>query len=464
MTGQSGNRVVGTFCSLYQKAKKTVPCDVSHCTGECGVPVANRYAALTSAESVTVVGDDDQDNEEMPPISLCNIKKKRGSVSRIGRTSQRERRRLNKAARVETLSRAVVDEKIHGENSGDDHATSPVGVGHDISPAVEGHVDIVSTSKVVTWGSCEVVSNAPESPGSTPTKARTRPIQGVEATTYNKPEAYVNIQPPERTMIPLEFEKDSVVRLSEEFAELEELKRQRSRMPKPDGSTIARDDPILSDMERKALDNYTNHKRMCNDIPPGGCTIEQVRRSSAGVEVWADPIRDSPLEFDGADTILKVGDGYAPASLCGLWAKQALLAASVVPQWERVILTVDSGASDTVLPPSIASNVPLTHTSRVGCEYEVANGGVVVNLGERKAEMKLKEHDVGSMLMSFQVVDVHKPLLAVSRLVESGHEVRFSKKDPHILLSSGTKIPMKNNLGTYEIEVWILNPGFAGQR
>ena len=49
------------------------------------------------------------------------------------------------------------------------------------------------------------------------------------------------------------------------------------------------------------------------------------------------------------------------------------MAASELPQWERVILTVDSGASDTVLPPYIARNIPLMHSDKVGVEYDVAN-------------------------------------------------------------------------------------------
>ena len=78
--------------------------------------------------------------------------------------------------------------------------------------------------------------------------------------------------------------------------------------------------------------------------------------------------------------------------------------------------------------------------------------------------MKLREGDAESMLMSFQVVEVHKPLLAVSRLVENGHVVSFSKDDPHILLSTGVKVPMRCTLGTYEIDVWLLNLGFTGPR
>ena len=115
-------------------------------------------------------------------------------------------------------------------------------------------------------------------------------------------------------------------------------------------------------------------------------------------------------------------------------------------------------------PAVSCCNVPLLTSSKVGIEYEVANGGVVVNLGEKKAEIRLKEDSKTSLLMSFQVVEVHKPLPAVSKLVEAGREVNFSEKDPHIMLSSGEKVKMKNNGGTYEVEIWMLNPGFTGPR
>ena len=69
---------------------------------------------------------------------------------------------------------------------------------------------------------------------------------------------------------------------------------------------------------------------------------------------------------------------------------------------------------------------------QVGVEYEVANGGVIVNLGERRATVKTKMDSDASFIMYFQVVEVHKPLLAVSRLVEAGHKVLFDAVDPHI--------------------------------
>ena len=67
----------------------------------------------------------------------------------------------------------------------------------------------------------------------------------------------------------------------------------------------------------------------------------------------------------------------------------------------------------------------------------------MVNLGEKQADIITKLGNNTSMVMSFQFVKLGKPLLAVSRLVEAGHNVRFDKEDPHILLSSGARVPMQ---------------------
>jgi hypothetical protein len=131
--------------------------------------------------------------------------------------------------------------------------------------------------------------------------------------------------------------------------------------------------------------------------------------------------------------------------------------------WEKVTLTVDSGASDTVLPPRMLSWVPLEHTEKTGSEYEVANGASVYNLGERRCIMRLEEKSPNELEISFQVVqDVQKPLLAVSAIVRQGHSVVFSDS-PHILLSSGAKVPLRHTHGTYELDIWVKKPGFTRQ-
>ena len=165
-------------------------------------------------------------------------------------------------------------------------------------------------------------------------------------------------------------------------------------------------------------------------------------------------------DFD-SDALCKFGSQVHSSGLCGLWLRQALMAAQALPEWERIVLTVDSGASDTVVPPHVAKNLPLLPSAKVGIEYEVANGGVVANLGERRGEIKTRDGGP-CFLMSFQVVEVHKPLLAVSKLVECGHKVVFDKDEPHILMAGSLeKIPMTCVGGTYEIEVFIRNPGFT---
>ena len=109
----------------------------------------------------------------------------------------------------------------------------------------------------------------------------------------------------------------------------------------------------------------------------------------------------------------------------------------------------------------MARNLPLLHSSKIGVAYEVADGGVIVNLGERRATVKTKMDSDVLFIMSFELVEVRKPLLAVSRLVEEGHKVLFDKVDPHMLLSTGERVGMTCKECTYEIEIWIKNPGFT---
>ena len=140
---------------------------------------------------------------------------------------------------------------------------------------------------------------------------------------------------------------------------------------------------------------------------------------------------------------MKVGHGVFSSTLCGLWPKKAISAVAGLQELKRVVLTVDSGASEMVVPPDVARDLPLPHTSQAGTEYEAANGEVVVNFGEKRADIITELGNNTSLVMSFQVVKVHKPLLAVSHLVEAGHKVHSDKDDPPILLSGREKVRMK---------------------
>ena len=148
--------------------------------------------------------------------------------------------------------------------------------------------------------------------------------------------------------------------------------------PHPCAPAVARvSSAFTSDDRTRALLNY----ELFHQLPSGTAVIAQVIGSSAGIQGW--------LDCD-SDSLVKVGNDVFPSSLCGLWAWKAISAVADLPEWERIVLMVDSGASETVVPPDVASCLPLLHTSHVGTEYEVANGGFVINLGERRADIITK--------------------------------------------------------------------------
>ena len=141
--------------------------------------------------------------------------------------------------------------------------------------------------------------------------------------------------------------------------------------------------------------------------------------------------------------------------------RKGLLSAVGQTGWEKLTLTVDSGASDTVVPPTVCTGAQLLTTGeKFGIEYEIADGNSIENLGERHCLMKTTEAEQSSnMEMKFQVVDVSKALLSVHRVCQQGHSVLFSDgpNGSAILVNGNAKdrIPLRHSGGTYELDVWV---------
>ena len=69
-----------------------------------------------------------------------------------------------------------------------------------------------------------------------------------------------------------------------------------------------------------------------------------------------------------------------------------MLSAVGSQEWEKLTLTVDSGASDTVAPPTVCKGAQLHKDGeKYGIEYEIADGSSIENLGERHCLMKTIE-------------------------------------------------------------------------
>ena len=96
-------------------------------------------------------------------------------------------------------------------------------------------------------------------------------------------------------------------------------------------------------------------------LTSGPATVEQLAKSSAGIQGWLNytpvEVADGGSCWSFADAETKKVNAMAQPGLNGLWAKQRLLAFADV-EWEKVTFTVDSGASDTVVPPSVVRFPP----------------------------------------------------------------------------------------------------------
>ena len=95
--------------------------------------------------------------------------------------------------------------------------------------------------------------------------------------------------------------------------------------------------------------------------------------------------------------------------------KNAISTVQRPDEWIEIEITVDSGACVTVMPRALCPGISILQNrlSREGVEYEVANGAHIPNLGERRCEMMTIGSAVGKRI-TFQVADVHKPLLSVT--------------------------------------------------
>ena len=104
----------------------------------------------------------------------------------------------------------------------------------------------------------------------------------------------------------------------------------------------------------------------------------------------------------------------------------------------RVI--VDSGACDHVMPKDMVKGAPIKEGKNFGVNYVGADGGTFPNLGEQDLCLTINNIECKG---TFQLADIQKPVLSVSKLTENGCDVKFNKKGGTITTLSGAKIPFK---------------------
>ena len=140
-------------------------------------------------------------------------------------------------------------------------------------------------------------------------------------------------------------------------------------------------------------------------------------------------------------------------------------------EWVLVDDIADSGACETVMPKNLCASITLRESvaSKAGVEYEVASGKAVPNLGERHCEI-FCEGAGSSTMMHFQVADIHRPLLSLSRAADQGFKSHLDWYGGYLEeTKTGETIPIQRRGNLYIMQIWVRasaeapdpNTGFA---
>ena len=150
-------------------------------------------------------------------------------------------------------------------------------------------------------------------------------------------------------------------------------------------------------------------------------------------------------------------------SSLGIRMPDGLKSMEEAPEWEVLDMAVDSGASESVVSDEMITSVETVEgdAMRKGVRYEVADGTLIPNLGEKQF---VAVSDGGVMRqMKAQVCDVNKALLSVHRVVQAGNRVVFSPQGSFVQdEGTGEKMPLEEKGGMYMLKLWA-KAGFSGQ-
>jgi hypothetical protein len=145
----------------------------------------------------------------------------------------------------------------------------------------------------------------------------------------------------------------------------------------------------------------------------------------------------------------KFQKGRSEPNLLGAWKSEA-------SGWREVDVVLDSGAADSVCPKEMAPRFPIVDSdaSRAGVYYTAANGGKLYNLGQTHVPISMSN---GSRTMAtFQVADVSRPLMSVSKVCEMGNRVVFGAGGGYIMnIQTGATTRFETKDGIYVFKMWI---------
>ena len=145
-----------------------------------------------------------------------------------------------------------------------------------------------------------------------------------------------------------------------------------------------------------------------------------------------------------------------------------------LPGWQLLSLTVDSGASETVIPDDQIRGYEIRETSSTkGMNFVSASGDPIPNLGEQVLPT-LTERDT-LRTTKFNSCPVTKALGSVKRMCDAGHRLVFDSECSYVYNKhTGETNLMREDQDNYVLDMWVPSPealrgqvcceGFPGQR
>ena len=119
---------------------------------------------------------------------------------------------------------------------------------------------------------------------------------------------------------------------------------------------------------------------------------------------------------------------------------------------------VDSGAAESVAPPSMAPWVQTKESvgSKRGQVYLSASGNKLPNLGEKIMDVITEEGPPAKA--TYQIANVTRALCAVSRMCDQGNTVIFEKQGGYILDPHGNTTTFRRENNVYLLDTYALEP------
>ena len=127
--------------------------------------------------------------------------------------------------------------------------------------------------------------------------------------------------------------------------------------------------------------------------------------------------------------------------------------------WTRIAVAVDSGACDNVIGPETLTGygelITETNASINGQYFISATGDPIKNYGQLKIPVVTREGTTKGM--TFQAAGVAKPLAAVEKLNESGHDVIFSCMHGAFIhnQATGEVNALRKEEGNFMLDLWV---------